>query len=80
MLLCIHTDKSMLWYGMLAWYIVAVIFQGIRTCIARKPYIFVIFQGADPPPPPLDPHMAKRLSADDTSRVVVVEKYIFQEY
>ena len=67
---------------MLAWYIVAVIFQGIRTCISRKPYIFVIFQGgADPlSPPPLDPHMAKKLSADDTSRVVVVEKYIFQEY
>ena len=67
---------------MLAWYIVAVIFQGIRTCIARKPYIFVIFQGGGgaAPPPPLDPHMAKRLSADDTSRVVVVEKYIFQEY
>ena len=23
-------------------------FQGIRTCIARKPYIFVIFQGSGP--------------------------------
>ena len=23
----------------------AAIFQGIRTCIARKPYIFLIFQG-----------------------------------
>ena len=41
-----------------------VIFQGIRTSIAKKPNIFVIFQrGPDPlstptpPPHPLDPHM-----------------------
>ena len=27
-----------------------VIFQGIWTSIARKPYIFVIFQGATGPP------------------------------
>ena len=26
--------------------LVAAIFQGIRNCIARKPYIFVIFLGA----------------------------------
>ena len=32
--------------------LVAVIFQGIRTCIARKPYIFVIFQGVRTPCPP----------------------------
>ena len=25
--------------------LVAAIFQGIRTCTARKPFIFVIFQG-----------------------------------
>ena len=25
--------------------LVGAIYQGIRTCIARKPYIFVIFQG-----------------------------------
>ena len=31
----------------------AAIFQGIRTCIARKPYIFVIFQCGGPD---LDPH------------------------
>ena len=35
-----------------------VIFQGIRTSIAKKPYIFVIFQrGSGPPAPPLDPPM-----------------------
>ena len=40
----------------------AAIFQGIRTCIARKPCIFVIFRGggeggSGPPVPPLVPHM-----------------------
>ena len=41
-----------------------VIFQGIRTSTAKKPYIFVIFQVggggggvSGPPIPPLDPHM-----------------------
>ena len=32
--------------------LVAVIFQGIRTSIAKEPYIFVIFQGGLTPPPP----------------------------
>ena len=35
--------------------LVATIFQGIRTYIAQKSYIFVIFQGGggpDPLPPP----------------------------
>ena len=32
----------------------AAIFQGIRTCNARKPYIFVISQCGGPD---LDPHM-----------------------
>ena len=39
------------------------IFQRIRTCIARKPYIFVIVQGgggSGPPVPPLGPHMRHR--------------------
>ena len=35
-------------------------FQGIRISIAKKPYIFVIFQGGGesgpPAPPTLDPH------------------------
>ena len=35
-----------------------MIFQGIRTSIAKEPYIFVIFQGGpNPLSPPLDPHM-----------------------
>ena len=32
-------------------------FSGIRTCIARKPYIFCDFSGVRTPLPPLDPHM-----------------------
>ena len=35
-----------------------VVLPRIRTSIAKKPYIFVIFQGGSGPPvPPLDPHM-----------------------
>ena len=37
-----------------------LVFQGIQTSIAKKPYTFVIFQGwgsPDPPVPPLDPGM-----------------------
>ena len=34
-----------------------VFFKGVRTSIAKKPYIFVIFQGWGGPFPPLDPHM-----------------------
>ena len=41
-----------------------MLFQGIRTSIAKKAYIFVIFEGGSGPflhpPPPLDPHMALR--------------------
>ena len=33
-------------HWMLAWY---VMFQGIRTIIAKKPYIFVSFQGGTRP-------------------------------
>ena len=37
-----------------------VIFQRIGTGIAKKPYIFVIFQGGpDPLSRSLDPHMVK---------------------
>ena len=41
--------------------LVAVIFQGIRTRIARKRYIFLFFRGGGgggpDPLPPLDTHM-----------------------
>ena len=49
---------------MLAWYICSfVIFQGIRSSIAKKPFSFVIFQG-DTNPPPLDPPMTEILEPD----------------
>ena len=38
--------------------LVAAIFPGIRTCIARKPCIFQGGGGPDPLSPPLDPHMS----------------------
>ena len=46
------------------WFGSFVIFQGIRTSVAKKPYIFVIFQGggSEPPapsPPLMDPHMTQ---------------------
>ena len=41
------------WPNIECWFGSFVIFQGIRTNIAKKPYIFVIFQGGgtDPCPP-----------------------------
>ena len=41
-----------------------LVFQGLRTSLAKKPYIFVIFQRGPtpcPPPPLLDPRMNKLL-------------------
>ena len=38
------------------------IFQGIRTSIAMKPYIFVIFQGGPDARPPPDPRMRTSIS------------------
>ena len=46
------------WPNIKCWLGSFVIFQGIRTSIVKKPYIFVIFQGGpDPLSPPLDPPM-----------------------
>ena len=51
--------------------LVAAIFQGIRTCIARKPYIFVIFQGGfgPPAPPPSGSAYAVVIFADIIPRI-----------
>ena len=45
-----------------------VIFQGIRTSIAKKPYNFVIFQGGGGPGPlsPFDPPMGCTGSSEST--------------
>ena len=40
------------WPYLKCWLGSLVIFKGIRTSIAKKPYIFVIFQGGPDPPPP----------------------------
>ena len=46
----------------------ALCFYGIRTSIAKKPYIFVIFQGEpDPLPPPLDPPMLTKVNVNDVN-------------
>ena len=43
------------WPNIECWLGSLVIFQGIQTSIARKPYIFVVFQGGSGPPvPPLE--------------------------
>ena len=43
------------WPNIECWLGSLVIFQGIQTSIARKPYIFVVFQGVSGPPvPPLE--------------------------
>ena len=46
------------WPNIECWLGSFVIFQGIWPSIAKKPYLFVIFQGGpDPLSPPLGPHM-----------------------
>ena len=53
------------WPNIECWLSSFVIFQGNRTSIARKPYIFVIFQGGGPgslPLTPLDPVINEGLS------------------
>ena len=50
------------WPNIECWLGSFVIFQGIWTSIARKPCIFVIFQGVPDPLPPLDPPMTPLLS------------------
>ena len=48
------------WPNTECWLVSFVVLQGIRTNIAKKPYVFVIFQGgggSGPPVPPLDSHM-----------------------
>ena len=37
--------------------LVALWFKGIRTSIAKEPYVFCNFPVGGPPVPPLDPHM-----------------------
>ena len=46
------------WPNIECWLGSFAVLQGIRASIAKKPYIFVIFQGGSVPPvPPLDPRM-----------------------
>ena len=45
------------WPNTECWLVRFVVLQVIRTNIAKKPYIFVIFQGVRTPCPPLDPHL-----------------------
>ena len=48
------------WPNIECWLGIFVLFQGIRTSIAKKPYTFVIFQGGvglPAAPSSLDPHM-----------------------
>ena len=58
--------------------LVAAIFQGIRTCFARKPYIFVVFHtGGDPDPlsPLLDPPMLKLKRQPAEIRIPVMDAH-----
>ena len=47
------------WWHIECWLRSLVILQAIQTSFAKKPYIFVIFQGGgtESPAPPLDPSM-----------------------
>ena len=50
-----------------------VIFKGIQTSIAKKPYIFAIFQGGvqPPVPPPLDPRMREALKTNHSYMILL---------
>ena len=50
-----RADDDPTLYWILAWKLCD--FQGIRTSIAKKPYMFVIVGGPDPLPPLLDQRM-----------------------
>ena len=57
------------WPNIECWLGSFVIFQGIWTSIAKKPYIFVIFHGGGvrtpwPPPPHLDPPIIEKLDSN----------------
>ena len=55
------------------------VFQGIRTSIAEKPYIIVIFQGSPdplPPPPPGPAHAVSLRIEQETSRLIVSRKRV----
>ena len=57
------------WPDIECWLGSFVTFQGIRTSIAKKPYIFQIFQGGpDPLSPPLDPPMVRMQQSQVFSR------------
>ena len=65
-----------------------MIFQGIRTNIAREPYIFVIFQGAPYPRPPGPAHASKdrvnkvpsKTAADDFCDLFFLTLFIFLRF
>ena len=54
-----------------------MIFQGIRTSVAKKPYNFVMFQeGSRPlPPPPLDPRMVKQPALSSSAKYCKTRKH-----
>ena len=55
--------------------LVDAIFQGIQTCIARKPYIFVIFQwGSGPPVSPSG--SAYDMQDQNSKKLVIVDHLV----
>ena len=62
------------WPNIKCWFGSFVIFHGIQTSIAKKPFIFVIFQGVGPDPlsPSLDPpmYLTTRCTQTKTIRII----------
>ena len=58
-----------------------MVIQGIRTTIAKQPYVYVIFQGGGPDPlsPPLDPHMIF-VNSVDPDKPAGKDKHCFKLY
>ena len=72
-----QTKLPFKWPDIECWLGSFVIFQGIRTTIAKKSYIFVIFKGVGGPdclsPPPLDPLMNKVKGSKEVNEYDICE-------
>ena len=69
------------WHSIECWLGSCVIFQGVHTIIAKKPYIFVIFQGRGVRTPmsplPRSPHISATVhKASNLLKIIISKSYM----